>query len=145
MKIPLKINPFELCARGTLLEGAVPVKDLDRLSDLLANDSGTVTLQLQFQQQAGRPLITGQLATTLMLTCQRCGKEMSCDINLPIRLCPVRTDDRPAGLPAEIELWLVPDEMALTQDLVQEELLLGLPMIPKHEQGKCPVTLPNHF
>jgi uncharacterized protein len=147
VKLPIKINPFELCDHGAVLEGTLPVKQLTRLTELLANTEGDVSVRLEFSRDKhGQRLIQGQIGATLMLTCQRCGNAISCDINLMPKLCPVM-DDTSARLPADFEPLLVVDEdgLVLMADLVEEEVLLSLPMIPKHEQGKCPVKLPDYI
>lgn len=148
VKLPIKINPFELCDHGATVEGTIPIKQLTRLTELLADtQAGDISVQLAFNRDKhGQRIIQGQIGATVILTCQRCGNAMSYDINLVPKLCPV-TDDTSARLPAGFEPLLVADEegWVLMADLVEEEVLLSLPMIPKHEQGKCPIKLPDYI
>lgn len=140
MKLPIKINPFELCDRGAVLEGPLEVKQLTRLAELLSDTEGKVTAHLEFgRDQHGQRTVTGWVEAHLNLVCQRCGKAVSCDIKLDPKLCPVRDDSAAKRLTDYEPLWVADEEdLVLTAEVVEEELLLSLPMIPKHEP-QCPV------
>src|SRR3990167_6096834 len=120
VKLPLKINPLELCARGVVLEGKLPIQRLGRLADLLMHTQGDVTVRFEFSRdKRGQPTIEGRIAVTLTLACQRCGKAMSCDIKLEPKLCPIGDNDKLVSLPEGFEALWVADEMVLMTDLVE--------------------------
>ncbi len=144
--IPLKINPFDLCARGEVLEGTIPLEQLPRLKGLLKSQDGDVAVKLAFDRQSdGLPTIIGLLSAELTLTCQRCGGTVGCDINVGLKISPVVDDKKAKELSEEFDPWLITDETVSLGEMIEEELLLSLPMIPKHEQGKCPIKLPDYL
>ena len=145
-QLPLKINPFELCERNITLDGQLPLQQLARIAAVLENPTGKVNIQLIFgREKLGRHYIKGHVAATMVLQCQRCGQPVSYDINVEPCLSPVIDDIQAKQLPKEYDPLLTGGESISLVELVEEELLLSLPMIPKHEQGKCPVELPNIF
>lgn len=140
-RLPLKINPFELCDRQVILEGQLPLKELPRIVPLIENPEAVVGVHLTFShEENGLRCIKGWVKANLMLICQRCDYPMSYDINVRPCLSPVVDDVEAKRLPKICEPVLVTDEkIVVAADLVEEELLLSLPMIPKHEQGECPI------
>jgi uncharacterized protein len=82
-----------------------------------------------------------QVGTSAWLTCQRCLQPMEVALTLDRRLRFVRGEAQAEALDAEIE----DDVLALTRqldlrELVEDELLLALPIVPRH--ARCPKPLP---
>ncbi len=139
-QLPLKVNPFLLAKQFAKLEGRIPVSDLPRLREVVCNDSGYVDVLLEFGKGEFGPIyIRGQISALLELECQRCGEPVSCDINVEPNVSPVLTDSQAKHLPKEFDPVLLDDESVVVADLVEEELLLSLPMIAKHPLGECQV------
>jgi uncharacterized protein len=82
-----------------------------------------------------------QARTALDLVCQRCLGPVRADLSVDRRVLFVETEERAEALDAELE----DDVLALTRTLdsktlIEDELLLALPLVPRHE--RCPQPLP---
>lgn len=55
-----------------------------------------------------------------------------------VRVALLASAEEAGALPEEIEPMLAPDGRLSVADLVEEELLLALPIVALHEAGKCP-------
>ena len=78
----------------------------------------------------------------LTLQCQRCLQPLRVPLNSSVRVALVddlaTADALPEGeFAGAIEPVLVQHGRVLLRDLVEEELLLGLPLIPRHEDFHC--------
>ena len=142
--LPLQINPFLLVDRGETLSGKLPLARLKRLEELLCSVDGEVEVELHFGREAYGPCyIKGRLSATLVLTCQRCGEPVHYKVDLEPCLSPVTSDAQAARLADGYEPLVTDGESVVLVDMIEEELLLGLPMVPKHEPGKCKVDFPK--
>lgn len=145
-QLPLEINPFALADRGVELSGQMAVAVFTRLAGLLASKEGMVQVQLRFgRDEYGPPYLKGHISTVLRLVCQRCGEPVSCDINVKPCLSPVVSDSQAASLSKEYEPLVTHGEPVLLADVIEEELLLSIPMFPKHRRGECPVDTPSEI
>lgn len=119
------------------LEGEVPLGKLVRLRGAVGNDAeaGVITAAFYLDiDTAGRRWLVYRIRTCLELQCQRCLESMSWTPKLQGRWLIQGGDARDDGehdlLPAEqgmLDLW----------QAIEDELLLALPMVPRHEPA-CP-------
>jgi uncharacterized protein len=141
--LPVSVNAFRLVDILAKVEGSISVEDLPRLRDRLSTDNGTIDVILQFGRNPHGPAhIIGTVNASLDLLCQRCSEGL--DYNISVELCvsPVTSDIKAAKLPAGFEPVLTEDGRISLVDLVEEELLLSLPMMAKHKMGECTQSLP---
>jgi uncharacterized protein len=116
------------------LEGRLPVKSLPRLVAALASDAGEVELKLEAGlDPARRVVITGRMDAELELQCQRCLEPVKLKVHAEPHLAWVKTDEQLAALPDAYEPLLSADGQVALQELVSDELLLALPLVPRHE------------
>ena len=116
------------------LQGRLPVKSLPRLSAALASDAGEVQVALEAGvDPARRVTVTGSIDAELELQCQRCLEPVRLAVHAEPHLAWVKSDEQLAALPEEYEPLLSADGDVDLKELVAEELLLALPLVPKHE------------
>jgi uncharacterized protein len=72
------------------------------------------------------------VAAKVRLVCQRCLEKMDWPLEVKFSLALVHDDDEAAALPAEYEPLLWPDGSGSLAALVEDELLLALPAVPRH-------------
>lgn len=97
-----------------------------------------VSYELLFaRDQKGRCIVTGRVRATLRLRCQRCLDEVGVPVDAPIALALIRREEDARDLPEDLDPWIVADERLNPMDLVEDELLLALPAIPRHPLGDC--------
>ncbi len=136
------IDPFRLADQAAELTGQVPLAQLPRLHDLLCHQSGDVHYQLQFGKDAeGCRTIHGQIEATLPLICQRCNQELAFALQIEFLLSPIISDKQATSLPASYEPLVTAGEPVTLQVMLEEEILLALPMIPMHDPQQCPQKL----
>lgn len=148
---PRRLDLPALCRQGAVLEGQWPQAELSRLGEsLLAVAGDTLPPPVQWRAQGVlRPVKGGepelwlalQAGTTVALQCQRCLQPMAEVLAVDCRLRFVADEDEAARLDEESE----DDVLALTgrldlQALVEDELILALPLVPRHDV--CPQPLP---
>lgn len=111
---------------------------LRRLAESLGNTEGEVDVELDFGVDArDRPSVTGRVSAELSLICQRCLEPMPFSVRAEVGLVfiPDRTEDE--ALDEEDEPFILGDAPVAVSELVEDELILALPLIPKHPEGEC--------
>ena len=141
--IPELIDPFRYAEQSLALDGPVRIADMQRLSaNVLANDN-TVTVNLQFGvDEQGITFLKGRLTTNLTLQCQRCMEPYVYEIMSDFALGIVNTLDEANALPEQYEPALAKEGSLALRELIEDEIILNLPIIPRHEPEECKVKLP---
>ncbi len=137
-RLPKHINPTHLCDVGFTLQGEIPLKEMQRLSDLLLSREGVVHLELRLSKDSqGFRTICGTISTQLGLECQRCLQPMMHMMYLPVKLSPVTSEDAAKRLPLDCDPLMVKNESVFLLELLEDELLLNMPIVVRHEPEKC--------
>ncbi|MDH5784370.1 MAG: YceD family protein [Chromatiales bacterium] len=123
---------------GRLLEGGYSLEEMERLHDSLLEQSGKVVVSLEFGVDAeGIRYMKGRLQTALTLECQRCLQAMQQPVDTEFALGLVRSNDAAELLPSHYEPLLVEDDTLFLRDVIEDELLLALPLVAMHEPSQC--------
>lgn len=87
----------------------------------------------------GSALCRGTVQARMMASCQRCLGETSIEIERDVEFVLVRSDAEAARVWEDYEAYEVgEDERVYTRDLIEEELLLALPLILAHaDPAQC--------
>jgi uncharacterized protein len=138
--LPKEIDPFRFAHNGRELEGTVDVADLSRLAGALKNTSGQVNISMRFDIDAtGTPFMQGHFETTLSLICERCMGELSYPLVIDTQLGLVKNETMISRLAEQYEPWLIEDnEQVDPVSIVEDELILALPLVPKHDYNCLP-------
>jgi uncharacterized protein len=131
------IDSVDFARKGKEIRGEIAVSELSRLADMLAKSDGRLTYIIGGYQEADRDILQVSLQGACTLRCQRCLGELEYPVNqvsrlwlLPAdRLDEAEEDDEMDAIEAEQRL----DVLAL----IEEELLLALPIAPRHPDGEC--------
>lgn len=118
---------------GYEIQGKWPLNQLKRLSEALVDNEGEVEVSLRFDKAGHIPYIKGHVAASLQLTCQRCLQPLVYPVDHDFKLGLVFNEDQIERLPDEFEPYLVEDEDNYLADLLEDELLLALPIVAMHE------------
>lgn len=139
------IDPRRAADTGAKAEGAVPLAELRRLAPLLLDATGEAHYRIGFSRDgSGRAVVRGDVRTRLILRCQRCLGRMEHEVAASLSLAVVAGLDEADGLLEGYEPLLVTEGRIRLCDLIEDELLLALPQIPRHEGGSCaePTAVP---
>ena len=114
------------------VEGRLPLAALTRLGDSLVDAEGEVRFCLDFDQDALRvPYVELRIDAELPLLCQRSLQRFLFPVKIVQRLGLIREEADEAGLPEGYEPLLMPaDGMLQTAELVEDELILAVPVMP---------------
>jgi uncharacterized protein len=134
-------DAFAFARDGRVLEGTLTVSSLERLHDLLVGQDGEVTFRLGgYKDDGGEPMLHLEVSGLIPLACQRCLEAVPFDLDVDslLELVPAGAelsqdeleDDTRDFLPVERELDVV--------ELVEDEILLALPVAPRHEKCGLP-------
>jgi uncharacterized protein len=143
-------DPFEFARRGDTLDGELPAASFVRLEKELRPAGLELPLhyRLEGRMQGGKAFIVLQLSGEVVLTCQRCLGDVACRLDSQSRLLLV-----PEGEDLPDDELTVYDEDYREEDdfdpihasrnldvleLVEDELLLSLPLSPMHEECSVP-------
>ena len=134
------MDPFRFAREADCLMGEFALVELDRLRDELADAQGVVTYRLEGALVGGRPALRLLVEANPTLICQRCLSPYVHPLRSEGVIFLARND-------AELDRWesddplldaIVAEERMDVRTLVEDELLLSLPVVPRHENGDCP-------
>ncbi len=139
--LPLIIEPAKLADSGERLSGQLRFTQLDRISDLILNRDGSVSFDLAFDKDdMGIVTITGELTADLTVLCQRCLNEMPLKLQSPIHVGVIDDQQQIDVLPEMLEPVVADEHRIPLIRLIEEELLLAMPLAPIHERSACPAA-----
>lgn len=135
--LPERIDPRRLAEREGHLCGQLSLARMERLRASLCDGEGMVFIDMRFQRdEEGRDMAVGDVTARLPVRCQRCLEPM--EIAIATALCLAFTDaEGKAPPPDGYDAVPLLGDTILLSDLVEDELMLALPMAPMHED--CPV------
>jgi uncharacterized protein len=158
---PFRLDVEAFAKEGASLEGRWPLAQLDRLAesafadpdakggvDPLAGNEVAWRVRGEWRPVRGGTDADRQIwlhltaQTELPLECQRCLKPVATRVDVERSFLFVRGEDAAAQLDADSD----DDVLALTRaldlrELIEDELLLALPLVPRHEVCETPAPL----
>jgi uncharacterized protein len=128
------LDALGLARGGAVIERSYPLAGFARLRDRLAEPTGSASVRAEFSEARGLPLAALRVDAEVVLSCQRCLGRLRRRLESESRLAfaPEETPDLPedhepvGGDPHRVDLAA----------LVEDELLLSLPVIALHEPGE---------
>jgi uncharacterized protein len=89
------------------------------------------------RDDAGRSIVTGACELVIRPICQRCLGRVDLDLRCELRLALIGSESEADDLPEDLDPAVVEEDRVRPLDLVEEELLLALPLVPMHPAGAC--------
>jgi len=133
--LPKTIDPLRYADQNKILEGSLSIKLMPRLAELLVDTNGTVDAVLEFERDAQNyRVLNGKVDATVTLLCQRCLQPVAKPIQSQFALGMVFTDEQAQNLPRAYEPLLVDLDNLEIADIIEEELILSLPMFAYHDE-----------
>jgi uncharacterized protein len=135
------IDCLEFARSGGVLERSVGLDELPRLAELLTTTAGSLSVRLEgWRDEQGKSWLQLDIAGEPVLCCQRCLGGMKYPLAIRSRLQLIAPgadwpdddleDDSADAIAADAELNVL--------SLVEDEVLLALPIAPRHEQCESP-------
>ena len=108
------------------------------LPALVAQDGDLQVVMELGRDPDGTYYLAGTIRGEVQLCCQRCLEAMPMSLDLEFRLGLVQSQEAASRLHGSYEPLLVTAEPALLADIVSDEVLLALPIVPLHDdRAEC--------
>jgi uncharacterized protein len=144
---PSALKKVDFCApqsyRGA---GFLPISDMPRLAEeasaINPGDGFDWQMETHFEDLPGsesRQILELDLKGRLQLVCQRCLQDCTVDLDEKRRFVLLATEAEADDYPMEDEEQepLVASQHFNLLETIEDEVLLSLPLIPKHPEGFC--------
>ncbi len=133
-----KVAPVPMAERGEILELVLSVVEMKRISELLADTTGDVVAKLEFGiDSEGTKYISGFANADLIVECQRCMQPMVVSVEAEFTLGIITDEVQAQNLSENYEPLVVSDETISIATLIEDELILALPIVSMHEDTNC--------
>lgn len=144
-RLPVEINPYRCIEQNRLIEGEIALNKLPRLKKVLSSDinstinSAKVSLEF-IRNETSLPMLKGHVSAVLNLCCQRCLSSVEYNVESDLSLVLVATDTDNTQRQDGHETYFVENELIFLPDLIEDELMLALPLSIMHKQ--CEMVTP---
>lgn len=138
--VPETLDAWRMVVARRRFDGQVSLAELTRLQGLVADTDGECVYSLEFGRDDVLRVSYVELTidTALPLTCQRSMQRFLLPVKVTQRLGLIRDEDEESSLPEEYEALLVPEDGQLRPlDLVEDELVLAVPVVPLSPDGEA--------
>jgi uncharacterized protein len=153
--LPKLIDPILLAEKGKEISGQIPLSICHRLNESLHSHDGFATFKLEFGKDGRLPTIKGRIEANVVLQCHVCLEALDWRIDSSVNLGVVSSIDEADRLSQSYEPLVISNRETLTElcDIVQDELILALPIFPRHPRCSgdgsndqvCSEKKPNPF
>ncbi len=132
-------DPFGFARAAGQVHGQLAVSAMSRLQDQLASNAGDVKYSVRGGvDPLDRPQLELEVTGALKLLCAHCVKPLEYALALRTRMLM----SQPGAVPLDDEdpvapEWIEAGQELNLQELVEDEILLGLPLSVRHAQGLC--------
>ena len=139
---PLLINNLEVAKNQETLSGEIPVSSYERLADILdqkVENPQKLTYQLSGSTtKLHLPSLDLTIDAELPLICQRCLSTMQLKLSLSYEY--VISESEPGEFEGSDDIdWLEMSREMNVNELIEDELLMAIPLAPTHNEDCKPV------
>lgn len=141
-RLPLTIEPTKAAQKRLEYRGIYAKQSVRRLVDSVERVNDDINAALSFTIDSQYLTVISLVADVeLSLICQRCGDVFKYAVHIEGKFSPVKSHDPAVFLPEEynpVELNEFGEVDLLA--LVEDEIILSLPLIPLHKMAQCGIT-----
>ena len=132
--LPDQLKLFNFAKKEISLSGLYQISDFPRITEIASNKKDNVRVELSFYLKNNKtPCVEGIIELDIVLTCQRCLDNLSIELKVNFNLAFVRNDQQSEELDSHYEIYVIEEEELATFDLISDEILLSIPMVPTHD------------
>ncbi|ART79360.1 23S rRNA accumulation protein YceD [Oceanisphaera avium] len=139
VKLPKKVDPARCALNRLHYDGVFSASLMPRVAESTQGIRGDINVSLNFGADAqGLLVMQGKTCMTVSLQCQRCNEPFDTTIESEFTYTPLRKNAEVPDMPEDYDTVEVDDvgEIDLVE-LIEDELILSLPLIPAHENEQC--------
>lgn len=144
--LPEFIDPLLWAESGHRLQGRMRVRGMSRLKAFLHSPDGDGEVELDMQagiDEQGVRFLRGRIQGVLTVTCQRCLEAMELPVDLRVALGLVTSHSQTDNLPEPYEGLVLESRSIPLMRIVEDELLLALPIVAMHAEPACRPGAPS--
>lgn len=141
VRIPVSVDPVKSAQKQLTYKGLVPAGKMQRLGEALINTPQDIAVSLRFDIDQQRvSFFAGHAEVTVDVICQRCNQPMQIHLSSDFAYAPITKRQTEENLPEAYE----PVELnelgeVMLHDIVEDELLLTMPIVTMHSHENCEV------
>ena len=132
--LPEQLKLFNFAKKEISLSGIYQISDFPKISEIASNKKDQVMVELSFYLKNNKtPCVDGIIDLDIVLACQRCLDDLSITLKVNFNLAFIRHNQESEGLDSHYEIYLIEEGELATKDLISDEILLSIPMVPMHD------------
>jgi uncharacterized protein len=132
---PDLIDPWKAADGHRVFHGTMPLSRMQRLSALLDSNAGEAAFSARFGYDRQKNVVIDlEVEADLMLVCQRSLLPYAEPVSRRSQLVVIESLAEQDSLPGHYEPVLVENHRVALLELVEDELLLGVPQIPRNPE-----------
>jgi uncharacterized protein len=148
VKLPQLIDPLKSAMKRSTYVGVYSTSLMERFVDSVLSCNELVNVDVKFLKDAqSLTYFSGEMHSQVQLICQRCNQVFDHSVHTEFCFTPVQGTEATDLLPDAYEPVQVDDQGEVDLfELLEDELILSLPLVPLHSQQECSVKADNmHF
>ncbi|MCE2030223.1 YceD family protein [Sessilibacter corallicola] len=137
--VPRFIDARKFAQQQGKIQGQLDLSSLPRILEVAQEKAGVVEVDLDFKiDDHGHSVVTGTIDTNFSVVCQRCLGPLPVSVSSDVNVAVTRDQADAKLLPRSLDPWIVEGESGDLHELIEEEILLELPMAPFHDYECVP-------
>ncbi len=142
MSSSIFIQPRKLATKQGELHYHWDIADFERLDGLLYNNQGQIEILLKGRfDDRQRCLVDAKIKAKVQLECQTSFEPIDYEIDTEITYCSVINEEQIEHLEDEYEALLLDDGQVDIKQVIEDELILSLPIVANKASGDSTVKL----
>lgn len=136
------IDSLNFVRNASVHHGRILPAELERLHEYLSDHTGELDYSISgVLDEKGRPMLKIAIAGMINLQCQRCLNRLEHSLKVQTNLLIARNEDEFSYYDKDnsIDVILASPNMD-TLTLIEDELILSLPISPRHREGECSIN-----
>jgi uncharacterized protein len=145
VKLPKKLDPNKSAQLRSKYDGVYLANEMLRYSSAVVAVQAEVPVKVEFLKDAqSLTYFSGEMRSQVQLICQRCNQVFDHSVYAEFCFTPVQGTEQIDLLPDAYEPVQVDDHGEVNLfELLEDELILSLPIVPLHSQDECSVKAEN--
>lgn len=137
-EIPHLVEPYKLVELNQQLTGVLDLGKLTRITEFFGSQSNKLDYSLVCEKdEAGTLFLHLSIETAISLTCQRCMQLFEYPVVRETTMQVAETEEAARELPEDIEPILLDENRLDLVELLEDELMLAIPIVAMHEAEDC--------
>lgn len=139
MRFPNYIDTRKAFDQGMSFQGRVDEERLLRLAELvIAPGRLEVDASLQvYRDDNNYRRISGTVNGIISVCCQRCLNPLELKVHDDINLVLLESESELTNLDSGLEAWIIEGTYLDPSEIIEEQLLLSMPIVSFHAEGEC--------